>query len=306
MSLSSLIFSASFLATVIRMSTPIIFASLAGIIVARAGLINLAIESTMLTAALMGVLFSAWTKSAWLGLIGAVVVGTLMSGVIGYAALVLKADMLMNGFAFNLMMSGTTVFILYLASGSKGMSSGILSGVLPKVSIPLVRDIPFAGEVLSGHYVLTYVAFVMIVAMQVFLFHTKIGVRLRMVGENSDAAESVGIHSIRIKMLAMLISGFMSSLGGCFMSMGYVSWFQANMTGGRGFIGLASAALGGNHPFGALLASILFGSADALAITLGTLSIPSELVSMIPYVVTLAGLVLSSNAARKQLKKIKA
>ena len=299
----SLILTPAFLATVIRMTTPILFACLAGMIVDRAGMMNLAVETTMLTGALMGVLISAWTHSAWIGLFGAVTVGVVMSAIIGYSTLVLQADMYMNGVAFNLMMNGGTVFILYLATGSKGMSTGLRSEVLPQVTIPLIDKIPVLGSIISGQNILTYIAVVMLILMHIFLFRTKLGLRLRLAGENPAAAESVGINSIRMKMLAMCISGAMSAMGGCFLSMGYVSWFQANMTSGRGFIGMASSALGGAAPLGGLLASLLFGAADAVSNTLSTLSIPSELVSMIPYVVTIIGLVVSSGAAQRKQKK---
>ena len=178
-----------------------------------------------------------------------------------------------------------------------------MSLTLPTVDIPLLRDIPVLGEVLSGHNVLTYIAVLMAVLMHVFLFKTKLGLRLRMVGQNDSAAESVGINSVRIKILAMCIAGVMAALGGCFMSMGYVSWFQTNMTAGRGFIGMASAALGGNHPLGGALASLLFGTADAVANTASTLNIPSELVRMLPYLVTMIGLVAAAKSAGKMKRK---
>ena len=301
-----LILTPTFLATVIRMTTPILFACLAGMVVDRAGMMNLAVETTMLIGALMGVLISAWTHSAWIGLIGAVLVGIGVSAVIGYTALVLQADMYMNGVAFNLMMNGGTVFVLYLAVGSKGMSTGLRSEVLPQIALPLVEKIPVLGEILSGQNVLTYIAVLCLVLMYYFLFLTKLGLRLRLVGENPAAAESVGINSVRMKMLAMCISGAMSAMGGCFLSMGYVSWFQANMTSGRGFIGMASSSLGGAAPLGGLLASLLFGTADAVSNTLSTLSIPSELVSMIPYAVTIIGLVISSGASRRKANRKKA
>ena len=297
----SLIFSANFLATIIRMTPPIMFASLSGLIVQQAGMMNLAVESTMLTSALMGVVFSAWTQNAWIGLLGAVITGTLMSGIIGYTGLILKADMVMNGVAFNLMMTGGTTFILYLVCGSKGMSSSLQSGVLPKVDIPILKDIPFLGEVLSGHYLLTYVAVVLTILMHILIFRTKFGLRLRLVGENAAAAESVGIRSLRMRMIAMCVSGAMAALGGVYLSMGYVTWFQAGMTNGRGFIGMAAASLGRGTPLGAFGASALFGTADALAITLSTLSIPSELVSMLPYLATIIGLIVSSVAIKKRI-----
>ena len=157
------------------------------------------------------------------------------------------------------------------------------------------------GEVLSGHYLLPYVAVVLTILMHILIFRTKFGLRLRPVGENAAAAESVGIRSLRMRMIAMCVSGAMAALGGVYLSMGYVTWFQAGMTNGRGFIGMAAASLGRGTPLGAFGASALFGTADALAITLSTLSIPSELVSMLPYLATIIGLIVSSVAIKKRI-----
>lgn len=289
-----LIFSTTFLATVIRMTTPILFAGLAGLIASQAGVMNLAVESIMLTSALAGVLISAWTGSAWIGLLGAVLIGIGMGFVIAYTAFTLHADMVLNGVAFNLMMTGGTVFLLYVATGQKGTSTGVPSKVLPTVNIPLLKDIPYVGEVLSGHNVLTYIAVAFTILMFYYLFKTKIGLRIRMVGENPAAAESVGINSKKIKYLAMCLSGMFAALGGAYMSMAYMSWFQNNITAGRGFIGMAASALGGNMPLGTLMASLLFGVADAVANTISSLNLPSELVSMLPYVITIIGLVYYS------------
>lgn len=302
MNVMKLIFSPEFLATVIRMTTPILFAGLAGLISGQAGVMNLAIESVMLTSALSGVLFSAWTQSVWLGVLSGILVGMSLSVVLSYTAFNLKADIVLSGVAFNLMMSGGTIFILYLVCGEKTMSTGLNSLVVPAVNIPIIKDIPVLGKVLSGHNLLTYIAVAASVLIWILIFHTKTGLRIRMVGENAQAAESVGVNSRRIKYLAMALSGFMASLGGLCMSMGYMSWFQRNMTAGRGYIGMAAAALGGNHPLGTLLASLLFGSADAVANVIGSLDIPSELVQMLPYVATIIGLTLYSMKKNKKGK----
>lgn len=299
MNMLELIFSTTFLATVIRMTTPILFAGLAGLIASQAGVMNLAVESIMLTSALTGVLLSAWTQSALAGFLGAVAAGMLLSFILSYTAFNLKADMVLSGVAFNLMMSGGTIFILYLVCGEKSMSTGLNSLVLPTVDIPFLKDVPLLGEVLSGHNILTYAALAMTVLMWFLLYRTKLGLRIRMVGENERAAESVGISARKIKYLAMSLSGLMASMGGVFMSMGYVSWFQRNMTAGRGFIGMAAAALGGNRPLGTLLSSALFGGADAVANTISSLNIPSELIQMIPYLATIVGLTMYS--AKKKL-----
>ena len=168
------------------------------------------------------------------------------------------------------------------------------SGVLPQVKIPLLDQIPVVGEILSGHNILTYLAFLSVIAVYILLKRTPLGFHLRAVGEDAHAAESVGIHVMRVQAVALLISGFLASLGGAFMSMGYVSWFSRDMVAGRGWIAIAAEAMGCSHPIGTALTSLLFGAADAFSNAAGVLGWPADLVRTIPYCVTLAGLILFS------------
>jgi simple sugar transport system permease protein len=163
---------------------------------------------------------------------------------------------------------------------------------MPFIEIPIIKDIPVLGPILSGQNLLTYVAFISTGLVSVFLYRTRLGVHIRAVGESTDAARSVGINVTSMRYLALLLSGFFAALGGIHLSMGYVKFFQRDMTAGRGFIALAAVYLGAKHPFGTLLAALLFGAADALSIQLGNLRVPSQLVQMIPYVVTVASLII--------------
>ena len=180
------------------------------------------------------------------------------------------------------------------------MSSSLNSLVFPAVELPLIKDIPVLGEILSGHNVLTYVAIVMVVAVWFFMGKTKLGLRIRCVGENENAARSVGINVTRIRCMALLISGFLASLGGMFLSMGMLTYFSKNMTAGRGFIALAAEALGQGGAFGSFFASLVFGAAEALSINLQVLGLPPQFVQMLPYVVTILGLVIYSFALKKR------
>jgi len=222
----------------------------------------------------------------------AVAAGGLVGLFLAYCALKLKTDIILSGIAINLMASGGTVFALFLIAGDKGISSSLASKVLPKLTIPGVSSIPVLGTMLSGHNVLTYVAFFMVAATFIFLYRTPLGLRIRAVGENPNAASSVGIGVTKIQYLALALSGMMAGFGGAYMSMGYVSWFSKNMTAGRGFIALAAEAMGGATPIGSMLTSLLFGFFDALSNTLQLMKIPSEFVNMIPYAATVIGLVL--------------
>lgn len=288
----SLVINPEFVYGVLRVTTPILFATLAALISDKAGVMNIALEGIMLIAALAGVYFSGLSGSAWIGLLAAVVAGGLVGLFLAYCALELKTNIILSGVAINLMGGGGTVFALFLLTGDKGISSSIASKVLPKLAIPGLDAIPVLGPMLSGHNFLTYLAFLSVLLVFIFLYKTPLGLRIRAVGENPNAASSVGIGVTRIQYFALALSGAVAGLGGAFMSMGYVSWFSKNMTAGRGFIALAAEAMGGATPLGSMLTSLLFGFFDALSNTLQLMRVPSEFVNMIPYAATVIGLVV--------------
>ena len=285
----------AFLFSVIRMSTPIIFCALGALIASHAGAINMALEGIMLTASLLAVMFSAWLQNCWAGLLGAVLGGLLMSLFFAWLHLYKDSDLIITGLALNTMASGGTVYLLYLVCGDKGTSRLLPSINLPNVELPLIRHIP-----VLGHNILTYLALVAVFLCWVLVFRSRLGLRIRAVGFNPNAAASVGISVRRVKFEALLLSGLFASLGGAFMSMGYLSYFARDMMAGRGYIGIAAATLADGHCLSTLLASLGFGTANAASITLATMNLKADLVAMIPYLVTVIGLVIVS--ARKQAK----
>jgi len=302
----NIIFSVDFGYAVLRVTTPILFASMGALISDKAGVINIALEGMMLIAALTGVIVSALVQSAGLGLLAAVFMGALVGMMLAYFALNLKTDVILAAIAINLMAIGGTIFILFVVAGDKGISSSLPSLVLPKVTIPLIEQIPVLGPILSGHNILTYLAFLSVWLMYIFIYKTPLGLRIRAVGENPHAADSVGISVRKIQYIALTMSGALAGFGGAYMSMGYVSWFSKNMTAGRGFIALAAEAMGGGTPQGAMLTSLLFGFFDALSNSLQSLRIPAEFVQMIPYLATVIGLVIYAANKTRQIKRIQA
>lgn len=301
-----IIISAAFIYSVIRLTTPIIFATLSAIISSKCGVTNIATEGVMLITALTSAIISAKTQSVILTLISAVVIGALVGGAFILVTTKLKSNPVITGLAFNTIASGGTVFLLWLVTGDKGASTSLNSLKAPQIQLPLIKEIPILGEIISNHNVLTYIAFICVALMSILLFKTSLGLRIRAVGENEESAKSVGINADRIKLVSLLISGAMAGLGGSFMSMGYLSWFSTNMVAGRGFIGLAAEAMGGGMPAGGLLMSLLFGFADALSNTLQTMiSIPAELIQMLPYLSTIVGLALISWLSRRKIQKRK-
>ena len=289
--------------SVLRVSTPILFAALGALISDRAGVINIALEGTMLISALTGVIFSAISGSAFVGLFMALFLGGLVGFGLGYVSLKLKTDVILAGIAINLIASGGTVFVLYLLTGDKGISSSLASELLPKIDIPFLKSIPVLGPIISGHNILTYFAFISVFLVWFFLYRTPLGLRIRAVGENEHAVDSVGISVVKTRYIALIISGIMAGFGGAYMTMGYVSWFSRDMVAGRGFIALAAESMGGATPLGSMLSSLLFGFFDALSNSLQLLKIPYEFVSMLPYIATVVGLVIYTIRKTKRIRR---
>ena len=301
----SIIFTEAFAFSIFRITTPILFAALAAVVADRAGVTNIGLEGIMMISALTGVIFSAWTQSAWVGLLCAILLGVATALMIGFFALKLKTDIILAGIAVNMLGNGGTVFFMYLASGDRGYSANLASKVMPTVNIPVLQDIPVLGGILSGHNILTYLAFIFVALVWVLLYKTPMGLQIRAVGESPNAADSVGVSVNRIKYIALGISGALAGMGGAFMSMGYMSSFNTNMTAGRGFIALAAEAMGRGEPIGTMLTSLLFGFADALANNMQSLGLPQELVAMTPYIFTIVGLaVYAASTLKKSRKKL--
>lgn len=298
------IFSPEFLNATLRATTPILFAALASAIASKSGIVNMALEGIMLFTALFGVIFSAAFHSAWLGLLATMAAGGLIGFLLAFFVLRLKTDEILAAIAINLIANGATILILLAVSGDRGISSSIHSIIIPRITLPVIKDIPFLGKVLSNQNVLTYISLIMVAVVHIFLYKTPLGLQIRAVGENKDAAESVGISSTKIRYISLTISGILASMGGYFLSGGYMTKFTTGMSAGRGFIALAAGAMGGNTPVGSFLVSLLFGAAQALSniLQLGTWSY--ELVQMLPYATTLIGLGIYSYTKMKKRQRL--
>ncbi|WP_276352144.1 ABC transporter permease [Cohnella caldifontis] len=298
-----IIFTTDFAFSIFRVTTPILFAALGALISNRAGIVNIGLEGIMLTSALTGVLISAYTGSALAGLLGAMLGGMLISAILALFTLELKTDIILGGIAINAFASGGTVFLLYVLTGEKGTSSTLASKMLPDLHIPLIERVPYLGPIVSGQHVLTYLSILAALGVYFLLNRTPLGLRIRAVGENPKAAQSVGIRVKQIQYIALVLSGLFASLGGAFMSMGYLSLFTRDMTAGRGWIALAAESMGRGTAVGTTLTSFLFGFAQALANALQLLKIPSELISTVPYITTVLGLVIYSYRQARKLRK---
>lgn len=283
----------------LRVTTPILLAALGVHISQRAGVLNLGIEGMMLAAALAGVVVSAWTGSAWVGLLGALLTGLALAAMLAVAVHGLKADLILAGIALNMLAASGTTLVLFMLTGDKGMSGSLASQVLPSLTLPVIADIPVLGTLLSGHHVLTYLAFLLVPVVAITMMRTPFGIRLRAVGENAEAAATAGIDVMRMQVVALLLSGLLAGAAGAFLSMGYVSWFSANMSAGRGFVALAADLMGYGSAWGTMLASLLLGTAEAVVIALQGRGLPSELLQSVPYIVPVIALVIHARRRHK-------
>ena len=302
--------SPNFWASVLASTTPVLLATLAANIMTKSGLFNLGIEGTMLICALAGVLGSAFSGSLFVGALIGVVMGIAVSFVLGYFILKMNAPMNACGVAINLAATGGTVFILVMVCGSKNNSTSLVSGSFPNIDIPILENIPVLGDILSGQNFVTYLSWFFVAACYFILYHTKLGLNIRAVGENEEAARSAGINVLATKFIALAMCGVFCAFGGMYLSMGAMHSFTAGMVSGRGFLSLAMDAIAQGNPLVGCASSFLYGFSDTITVYLQLYSnLDLKLISAFPYVFILVVLIIiqavrSGIEARKQRNQV--
>ncbi|NOV04571.1 ABC transporter permease [Paenibacillus planticolens] len=273
--------------SMIRMVAPILLAALGGAICSRVGLFNVGLEGFVLVGAFSAIVGNFYTGNVVLAVLIAVAVTMLFSLIFAYISIHLQANVIVVGISFNFLALGLTAFCLRAIFHVKGAFYDKNMIGLPKWNIPVIKDIPVIGEIISGHSPLVYLAFILVFVLQYFLFKSVLGFRLIAVGENPIASKSLGIKVNRMQYLAVLICGLLCGLAGAQLSLGQVTMFTEGMTAGRGFIALVATMLGQANPIGVMASSLLFGLMDAFSIRLQGFSLPTHFTQMLPYVVTL-------------------
>jgi simple sugar transport system permease protein len=274
-------------AATLRMATPIAYGALGGIFSERAGIVNIGLEGMMLTGAFAGVTASFFSGNPWVGVLAAVLVGGLLGLLHGVITIRFAGNQVVSGTGINIFALGFTAYMSQVLWGSRGASESVQG--LPEIRIPLLADIPIIGDIIGTHTPLVYLMIIITVISYIVLFKTPFGLRIRAVGERPDAADTAGINVYKTKYLSVIISGMLAGLGGAFLSLGHLTLFVWGMSGGRGFIALAAMIFGKWMPFGALGASIMFGFADALQMSLQPLGLlPPQIILAIPYILTVA------------------
>lgn len=289
-----------FVAT-LRMATPVLLATLGGIFSTQTGIFHVGLEGLLDIGAFFAVIGSVATGSPWGGLAYAIIACSVASLIFAFVHLNLKANEIIVGLALNIFATGLTNYLLVSMLNATGYYQSPLLIGFSEVQIPIIKDIPVINELISGHFPLVYVAFFMVIVVFFVLYRTPFGFHVRAVGEKIEAAEAIGINPKRIKYAGLMIAGLFCAMGGSFLSLSYLNMFSEGISAGRGWLALAAINFGQGRPIPALAACLIFGFADALALRLQQFGLPSQIVLMLPYIITI--LVLGGSAIRQETRK---
>ncbi len=281
------------LTSMVVLSVPITCGGLCGLMCERVAVVNIGIEGQLLSAAFVGTIVGS-TAGKWGGLIGAVLIGALLGAVLAVLVIKYRVDQIIAGVVINIFALGLTSFLATRVLGPNPEYNS--PGRFDTISIPLLEDIPVIGNMFFKNNIFLYGSLLLVVLIHIGLFHTRWGLRSRAVGEHPKAADTLGINVYRVRYRNVILAGTIAGFGGAALTLGSTGRFEENMTAGVGYIGLAAMIFGRWRPFGVLGAALVFGFARGLQQKLGILGtpIPSEFLSMAPYIVTIivvAGLV---------------
>jgi len=272
--------------------TPLVFAALGELVTEKSGVLNLGVEGMMLVGAVVAFIVAATTKSPWLGVLAGMIAGAALSLVFAFVALTLQANQVASGLALSLFGIGLSAFI-----GLEYVSV-VIEPIKPLV-VPGLTDLPVIGAMLFGHSPLVYLSLVLFGLIQWFLFHSRAGLILRAVGESPQSAHAIGYPVLRIRYLAVMFGGACAGVGGAYLSLVYNPSWTEGMTAGRGWIALALVVFATWKPWRVLAGAYLFGGvtlAQFQAQGMGV-DIPSQYLSMLPYIATILVLAFISRDA---------
>jgi simple sugar transport system permease protein len=271
----------------------LLIAAIGELVVERSGVLNLGVEGMMLMGAVSGFAAAQFTGSAWLGMIAAILVGTLFSGIFAFLTLSLVTNQVATGLALTILGIGASAMLGESFVGMPGVRLGA-------ISIPYISDIPYVGRFLFGQDPIFYISILLVIGVTWFLFRTRAGLQLRAIGDNHGSAHALGVHVVRTRYLAVLFGGACAGLAGAQLSLVYVPQWVENMSAGRGWIALALVVFASWRPWRVLIGAYLFG-----AVTIGQLhaqalgfGLPSQFLSALPYIATIVVLVIISRNRR--------
>ncbi len=278
-----------FISSILSLSIPLILAALGGVFSVRAGIMALGLESMLLFGAFTATVGSYYTGSAFIGIFAGIFGGMVIGLAHGVFCIRYKMNQVISGIGLNLLAVASTTLLMQIIWKNKGSSVQVTSVSL---RLSFLKDIPIIGDIFAKQSIILVITVALCVVGWFVLFKTPFGLQTRFVGENPKAASSVGIHVHKYKYIGVTICGALAGLGGAYISIDSLNMFVRNMSAGRGYIAVAIAILSRYNPIYALLAGLLFGAFEALQIYLQGYGVPSQLIQMIPYIVTLLVLVI--------------
>jgi general nucleoside transport system permease protein len=281
------------------MTTPVLLAAIGGLINRVGGIVNIGLDSMMLAGALVAVIVAANHGSWMLAVLAAGSSGALVALLMSLTITRLEGNEIIVGLGFNILAAGLVRFFLKSAYATSGTLSLPDITRIPRIDIPLIADIPVIGAILSGHDVLTWLAWALVPLTALFLAKTRPGLRLRASGAAPKAARALGLDPLSIRDASSVFAGFAAGLAGAYLSIGVVGIFNEGITAGRGFIAMAAFYFGRSRPGLTAIGALLFGFFDAFQIRLQGRGVPAELVQTLPYVMVLVVLTVIGLAARK-------
>lgn len=283
-------------------STPIILCVLGGIFAYKANVLNIALEGMMLSGAFVSVLVVYFTGQVSLALLAVLVTSLLWGLVFSVLGITARGNVIVIGLGINLLVPAAADFVMKRMELAN-ISLQDISVAAMKIHIPVIRDVPLIGKLMSGHPSITYLAFLGIVFFTVLMYKTKFGIYVRVAGENEDSAISLGIRTNRYKYAAVLIGALCCGMAGMNLSLERMSMFTNNMTAGRGFIAIAAIYCGQGRPVHSVLYAVLFGVARSLAVNLSVFAGPAAgLFDTIPYFIMVTVLAVVSYMKYKDKK----
>ncbi|MEJ2265285.1 MAG: ABC transporter permease [Anaerolineales bacterium] len=283
------------LASGIRLATPYLYAAIGETFGQRSGILNLGVDGQMLLGAFAGFYVAFNTGNLWLGVLAAMIVGSIMGLAMAFISVTLKAEQGISGIGVYLFGLGMSDLLFQKTLGTVETVKGFRP-----IHIPFLSDIPVIGEIFFSHNILVYIAFALVPISWFVLNKTTLGLKIRSVGENPHAADSLGVSVSRVRYLTVTFGGMMSGVAGASLSIALLNVFQQNLTNGLGFIAVALVYFGGWRPVGVLIGSLLFSMVNALQLWVQVLNIPipSEYAVMMPYVLTILALVVAVQRVR--------
>lgn len=291
----NLAFLASFLSAAVRMAIPLAYAALGEMISQKSGTINIGLEANMLGGAFLGFAVTYWTGSLLVGFLSGMIAGACFSLLHAFFSIYLRQNQNVIGTALNLFALGLTSYMFQvIVNRTTGTYPQIAT--LPALPIPLLCKIPLIGDAFFNKDIVTYLLYALVIGLVWFLNQTTWGLSLVSVGENPQAADTVGLPVFRIKYLAAAFNGLMSGLGGAYLVLGQLGMFSENVTSGRGYIALSLVVFGRRNPVGVCLAALFMGAANALQFKMQALGVemPIQFFTGLPYVLTVLVLVISA------------